>query len=77
MTDKSIFDQPQAATLVHDEPPENLHIVNDRSFFGQPRGLATLFFALPTFMAVLFGAVSAWLALAVAIHVRRRRLEDD
>ena len=44
MTDKSIFDQPQAATLVHDEPPENLHIVNDRSFFGQPRGLATLFF---------------------------------
>jgi POT family proton-dependent oligopeptide transporter len=45
MTDKSVFDQPQAATLTHDEmPPAFAAITNDRSFFGQPRGLATLFF---------------------------------
>ena len=44
MTDKSVFQQPQAGSLAHDETPENLLIVGDRSFFGQPRGLATLFF---------------------------------
>jgi POT family proton-dependent oligopeptide transporter len=45
MTDKSVFQQPQAATLTHDEmPAEFAAITNDRSFFGQPRGLATLFF---------------------------------
>ncbi len=44
MTDKSVFQQPQAGSLTHDETPENLRIVGDRSFFGQPRGLATLFF---------------------------------
>jgi POT family proton-dependent oligopeptide transporter len=43
--DDSVFVQPQAATLTHDEPPSGLmHITGDRSFFGQPRGLATLFF---------------------------------
>ncbi|MDB4899238.1 MAG: amino acid/peptide transporter, partial [Gemmatimonadetes bacterium] len=42
---ESVFTQPQAATLTHDEPPEALlRITSDRSFFGQPRGLATLFF---------------------------------
>ncbi len=41
----SVFTQPQAATLTHDEPPPGLaHITSDRSFFGQPRGLSTLFF---------------------------------
>src|SRR5450432_2945962 len=45
MTDKSVFDQPQGATLTHDElPPDFAAITNDRSFFGHPRGLATLFF---------------------------------
>ena len=44
MTDKSVFQQTQAGSLTHDETPENLRIVGDRSFFGQPRGLATLFF---------------------------------
>ena len=41
----SVFTQPQAATLTHDEPPAGVaHITSDRSFFGQPRGLSTLFF---------------------------------
>jgi POT family proton-dependent oligopeptide transporter len=42
---RSVFTQPQAAQLAHDEPPAGLeHITGDRGFFGQPRGLATLFF---------------------------------
>jgi POT family proton-dependent oligopeptide transporter len=42
---KGVFDQPDAAVLVHDEPsPELTSITADRSFFGQPRGLSTLFF---------------------------------
>jgi POT family proton-dependent oligopeptide transporter len=45
MTDKSVFQQPQAATLVHDEPSAAMtRITTDRSFFGQPGGLSTLFF---------------------------------
>ena len=45
MTDKSVFQQPQAATLTHDETPEGLRrLTDDRGFFGHPRGLATLFF---------------------------------
>src|SRR5882757_3562828 len=41
----SVFTQPDAAILVHDEPPPELtRITRDRSFFGQPRGLSTLFF---------------------------------
>src|SRR4051812_30551160 len=45
MTDKSVFQQPQAATLAHDEPSAALtRITTDRSFFGQPGGLSTLFF---------------------------------
>jgi POT family proton-dependent oligopeptide transporter len=44
-TDPSLLTQPQAAALVHDEPPEGLaRITSDRRFFGHPRGLATLFF---------------------------------
>jgi len=40
-----VFDQPQAATVTHDEPPPNLDpVIRDRSFFGHPRGLSTLFF---------------------------------
>lgn len=43
--DRPVFTQPQAATVTHDEPPEGLErITGDRGFFGQPRGLATLFF---------------------------------
>jgi proton-dependent oligopeptide transporter, POT family len=43
--DRSVFDQTQAAQLTHDEPPSGVqHITGDRSFFGQPRGLATLFY---------------------------------
>src|SRR3954465_9704827 len=42
---ESVFAQPQAATPPHDEPPSGIaHITGDRSFFGQPRGLSTLFF---------------------------------
>ncbi|MEO8333768.1 MAG: peptide MFS transporter [bacterium] len=45
MADKNVFNQPQAATLTHDEPPDALaHITSDRSFFSHPRGLSTLFF---------------------------------
>ena len=43
--DPPVFDQPKAATLTHDEPvavPRS--ITDDRSFFGHPRGLSTLFF---------------------------------
>jgi len=44
-TDKSVFNQPQAATTAHDEPPSGLDKwTGDRSFFGQPSGLSTLFF---------------------------------
>jgi POT family proton-dependent oligopeptide transporter len=43
--DEGMLGQPDAATLVHDEPPPELtRITDDRSFFGQPRGLSTLFF---------------------------------
>jgi len=45
MTDKSVFQQPQAATLTHDETPEGLlRLTGNRSFFGHPSGLSTLFF---------------------------------
>jgi POT family proton-dependent oligopeptide transporter len=45
MADKNVFDQPQAGTLTHDEPPSAIaHLTSDRSFFGHPRGLSTLFF---------------------------------
>ena len=44
MTDQSVFQQPQAATLTHDETPEGLRLLTgDRGFFGHPRGLSTLF----------------------------------
>lgn len=44
-TPKSVFDQPQAATVTHDEPPPGLQRwTGDTSFFGQPGGLSTLFF---------------------------------
>src|SRR5881392_2555276 len=40
-----VFDQPQAGAVTVDIPPNDLaRFTNDRSFFGQPRGLATLFF---------------------------------
>ncbi|MDQ3950340.1 MAG: peptide MFS transporter [Gemmatimonadota bacterium] len=42
---KSVFEQPPAATLTHDEPPPvDPRLIQDRSFFGHPRGLSTLFF---------------------------------
>ena len=45
MTDKSVFQQPQAASLTHDETPEGLRLLTeDRGFFGHPSGLSTLFF---------------------------------
>ena len=45
MADKSVFDQPQAATLTHDEPPTGLEEwTGNTAFFGHPRGLSTLFF---------------------------------
>ena len=43
--DDSVFDQPQAGQLVHDETPAGVRaLVEDTSFFGHPRGLSTLFF---------------------------------
>ncbi|CAN5668596.1 peptide MFS transporter [soil metagenome] len=43
--DDSVFEQPQAAQLVHDETPPGIRaLTDDRSFFGHPRGLSTLFF---------------------------------
>ncbi len=42
---KDVFEQPQAATVARDEPPPGMtRFQQDRSFFGHPRGLATLFF---------------------------------
>ncbi len=41
----TVFDQPRAGTVTHDEPPPGFDRVSgDRGFFGHPRGLATLFF---------------------------------
>src|SRR5687767_10547508 len=44
--DKSVFNQGDSAKQVtRDEPPKGLqHAGDDRSFFGHPRGLSTLFF---------------------------------
>jgi proton-dependent oligopeptide transporter, POT family len=43
--DKGVFEQPQAGQVAHDQPPEGMQgLSGDRSFFGHPRGLATLFF---------------------------------
>jgi len=45
MADKPVFDQPSAGTVTHDEPPPRFQqAIADRSFFGHPRGLSTLFF---------------------------------
>ncbi len=42
---RSVFEQPQAGTVTHDEaPPGMSSAAADRSFFGHPRGLSTLFF---------------------------------
>ena len=42
---KPVFDQPEAGALTVDLPPVDLsRYTEDRRFFGQPRGLATLFF---------------------------------
>jgi POT family proton-dependent oligopeptide transporter len=42
---KSIFDQPQAGQVAHDEMPSGmLNAADDTRFFGHPRGLSTLFF---------------------------------
>ncbi|MHB1264983.1 MAG: peptide MFS transporter [Gemmatimonadaceae bacterium] len=43
--DKNVFEQPNATGVATDAPPPALAgIVTDRSFFGHPRGLSTLFF---------------------------------
>src|SRR5919108_3562008 len=42
---RTVFEQPPAATLTHDEPPPvDSRLITDRGFFGHPRGLSTLFF---------------------------------
>jgi proton-dependent oligopeptide transporter, POT family len=42
---KSVFDQPNAGAVTVDAPPIDLTpYTQDRRFFGQPRGLSTLFF---------------------------------
>jgi proton-dependent oligopeptide transporter, POT family len=39
-----VFTQAQAGSVTHDEPPAGIeHITGNRSFFGHPRGLATVF----------------------------------
>lgn len=44
-TQKSVFEQPQAATVTQDgAPPGIQRWAGDTSFFGHPRGLSTLFF---------------------------------
>src|SRR5918998_6869762 len=42
---RSVLDEPDVAALATDAPPPvDPRLVNDRSFFGHPRGLSTLFF---------------------------------
>jgi POT family proton-dependent oligopeptide transporter len=41
--DKSVFDQPQAAAVAADMPPAGFSGRDESGFFGQPRGLTTLF----------------------------------
>jgi POT family proton-dependent oligopeptide transporter len=42
---RDVFNQPQAGTVTHDEPPPGLQRgASTRTFFGQPIGLSTLFF---------------------------------
>ena len=41
---RSVFEQPQAATVAHDEMPPGMNAAGDRSFFGHPKGLSTIFF---------------------------------
>lgn len=44
-TQESVFNQPQAGTVTHDEPPTGFEKwTGNRSFFGHPGGLSTLFF---------------------------------
>lgn len=44
-TNRPVFDQPQAGTTAHDEPPAGLERwTADKGFFGHPRGLSTAFF---------------------------------
>jgi POT family proton-dependent oligopeptide transporter len=41
---KDVFQQPQAGTVTHDEPPPGIRRgASTRTFFGQPIGLSTLF----------------------------------
>src|SRR5690554_4781224 len=43
--DDSVFEQPSAGAVTHDEAPPGLQSPqNDRGFFGHPAGLSTLFF---------------------------------
>jgi POT family proton-dependent oligopeptide transporter len=42
--DPSVFNQPSAGTVAHDEPPPGLQGAGGRTFFGHPVGLSTLFF---------------------------------
>ena len=41
---RDAFQQPSAATVTRDEPPPGMQRPSDRSFFGHPVGLSTLFF---------------------------------
>src|SRR5678816_2603452 len=43
-TDKSVFDQPEAAVVTTDAPTGLEQWTHNRGFFGHPSGLATLFF---------------------------------
>jgi len=43
--DDNAFNKPKPAMLAHDEPPLDVRaLAEDRSFFGHPKGLSTLFF---------------------------------
>jgi POT family proton-dependent oligopeptide transporter len=44
ITPKSVFDQPSAGAVTVDVPPNGFRPQDDRSFFGHPSGLSTLFF---------------------------------
>ncbi len=42
---RSVLEEPREAAVTLDEPPPiDSRVTSDRSFFGHPRGLSTLFF---------------------------------
>ncbi len=56
--DQSVFSQSQAGSLTHDEPPTGLEQwTSNKSFFGHPSGLSTLFGIRPLLVLFMSAAI--------------------